>query len=85
MIKKLLEQLTDEELNDKIVVSVQPFNGKVDRFAYTKSVIPWWVYVIGGVLYLVIGVLVFMFIQKSTKSRRTEEELIIEEQLEHLM
>ena len=70
-----------EELNDKIAVSVQPFNGKVDDFLTPKSAIPWWIYVIGGVLILIIGILVFMFIRNRRKAEELEEELIMEEQL----
>ena len=36
---------------------------------------------IGGVLLLIIGILVFMFIRNRRKAEELEEELIIEEQL----
>lgn len=69
-----------EELNDKIAVSVQPFNGKVDDFATPKSAIPWWIYAIGGVVILIIGIVVFMFIRNRRKAEELEE-LLMEEQL----
>lgn len=73
--------LTDEEVNQKIVVSVQPFNGK-DAAAKETSIIPWWIWVIGGILVAVIVLLVF-FILRAKKRRESEEELnIIEEQEE---
>ncbi len=50
-------------------------------FATPKSAIPWWIYVIGGVLLLIIGILVFMFIRNRRKAEELEEELIMEEQL----
>ncbi len=74
-------ELSDEDLNDKIVVSVQPFNGKANDFADSKNVIPWWVYVIGGVLLVVIAVLVFLFIRNRRRERDMEEEMIIDEQV----
>ncbi|WP_018392344.1 flagellar basal-body MS-ring/collar protein FliF [Bacillus sp. 37MA] len=69
--------LTDQALEGKIAVSVQPFNGKVTFEEETSSTIPWWVYVIGGVLLLIIGVLVFMMVRR----RRVEEEEEFEEEL----
>lgn len=78
--KEAAGELTDVELNEKIAVSVQPFNGKNIDLGITTSIIPWWVYVVGGVLLLIIGVLVFMFI----RNRRAEvlETEVIEEQQE---
>lgn len=76
--KEAAGELTPEEIQDKIVVSVHEFNGKTVEFEETGINIPWWIYVIGGVLLLVIIVLVVLFI----RSRRVEEqeELSLEEQ-----
>lgn len=71
----------ENTLDDKIIVSVQPFTGKVDPFAVTKSVIPLWVYIVGTALLLIIGVLIFMFFRSKRKAKELEEETIIEEQL----
>jgi flagellar M-ring protein FliF len=71
----------EETLDDKVIVSVQPFNGNADPFAITKSEIPLWVYIVGAVLLLIIGVLIFMFIRSKRKAQQLEEETIIEEQL----
>lgn len=65
-------KLTDEVIDQKISVSVQPFEGKVSFDEETKSSIPWWVYVIGGVLAAVIGLFVFLFIR--AKRNKWEEE-----------
>ncbi|KQL35512.1 MULTISPECIES: flagellar basal-body MS-ring/collar protein FliF [Bacillaceae] len=80
--KDEVEQLTEEQLQEKIVVSVQPFNGKATTVAATDSMIPWWVYVIGGILLAAI-ILLIVFI---LRSRRNEEEelVILEEQREEL-
>lgn len=74
------EELTDEDIQNKISVSVQPFNGKVKFNEGTKSVIPWWVYVIGGVLVLVIALLIFLMIRARKKRKEEEEELLLEEE-----
>jgi flagellar M-ring protein FliF len=79
--KEAAGALTMEELDDKIAVSVQPFNGKVADISTPQSAIPWWVYVIGGVLLLIIGILLFMFFRNRQKATELEEEQIMEEQL----
>lgn len=78
--KDSVGELTEDQLNEKIVVSVQPFNGKTMNTAANEPIIPWWVYVVGGILIVVIILLVFgMF--RSRKS--TQEDLsVLEEQKE---
>lgn len=71
----------EETLDDKVIVSVQPFNGNADQFATTKSVIPLWVYIVGAALILIIIVLIIIFFRSKRKARELEEEIIIEEQL----
>lgn len=73
-------ELTDEAIQEKIVVSVQPFNGKPQFDTEPQTVIPWWVYLIGGILLLVIGLLIFLFI-RARKKRELEDEL--EEMMEN--
>ena len=75
------EMLNDEEINNKIALSVQPFNGKVEFESEQKSVIPMWIYIVGGILLLVIIILLILFL----RSRRTveyEEEEDIDEYME---
>ena len=62
-------QLTDQDINQKIAVSVQPFKGKVSFDNQTTTKIPWWIYLIVGVLIAIIGVLVFVFI-RARRNRR---------------
>lgn len=64
--------MTEDALEDKVVVSVQPFNGKVDVTAEAKPFLPWWTYVIGGVLLVVILLLV-LFLLRSRKKAQAEE------------
>ena len=75
-----MEELTDADIEDKIAVSIQPFNGQMADFEQEGGLqsIPWWVYAVGGVLILIIGGLVFMFFRK----KKQEEEAAAEEALE---
>lgn len=79
------QNLTQEEIDNRIVVVTgQQFYGKADAEADTKGVIPWWVWVIGGVLLVAIGLLVF-FILRSRKQKQKQQELEILEQQEDLI
>lgn len=68
------ENLSDEAIEDKIVVSVQPFKGKVTFPDETEEKIPVWIYVVGGVLIAIIALLLFLFM-KARRKRQEEEEL----------
>ncbi|RJS62184.1 flagellar basal-body MS-ring/collar protein FliF [Bacillus sp. PK3_68] len=69
------QELTDQDLEGKISVSVQPFKGKATFTEEKQSSIPWWVYAVGAVLLVIIGVLVFLIL----RGRRQEEEEFEEE------
>lgn len=73
--------LTENDLNDRIVVSVHPFNGKDMAMTTVTERIPLWVYIVAGILLLVIIGLVILFIRNRNR-RREEEELEVEEALE---
>lgn len=73
------EELTEEQINQKIAVSVQPFNGKVEFDQQQESALPLWVYIVGGVLALVIIILIILFIRSRRKDEYEEE--IIEDQI----
>lgn len=77
-------ELTEEQLAEKIAVSIQPIRGKQADFDAERTIIPWWVYVVGGVLVLVIIVLVILYIRKRRKDEALalEEARALEEQLE---
>jgi len=69
--------LTDEDLQNKIAVSVQQFNGKATTTETVSAGIPWWVYAVGGVLLAVIGLLIFLVIRaRKKKAAEPEEEII---------
>ncbi|AMM92457.1 flagellar M-ring protein FliF [Peribacillus simplex] len=74
------EELTDEELNNKIAISVQPFNGKMTLpIEETSPLLPIWAYIVGGVLILAIIILLILFF-RSRKPVELEEEYVVEEE-----
>lgn len=79
--KEAAGELTPEEVQDKIVVSVHEFNGRTADFGETTPVIPWWVYVVGGVLLLVIIGFIFLFI-RNRKAEELEELEVVQESIE---
>ncbi|WP_210363816.1 flagellar basal-body MS-ring/collar protein FliF [Bacillus sp. REN3] len=81
--KKTLEnELTDEAIEDKVVVSVQPFNGKVTFDNKTAEKLPWWIYLVGGLLLAAIIILIILFIRQRRKD--DEEEIVMEENTEQI-
>lgn len=78
-----VEPLTEEEIANKIVVSVQQFDGK-QQFAETEaaSVIPMWVYIVAGILLIAIIILLILLIRKKRQENEEydkDEDLIIQE------
>ncbi|MBS4207627.1 flagellar basal-body MS-ring/collar protein FliF [Bacillus sp. FJAT-50079] len=69
--------ISDEAIRNKVVVSVQPFSGKPEVTNVPAIALPWWVYVVGGLLVVVIALLVFLVI-KGRKGKQ-DEEVAIEE------
>ncbi|MBB6443840.1 flagellar basal-body MS-ring/collar protein FliF [Bacillus benzoevorans] len=69
-------QLTDEDIKQKIAITVQPFNGKMalDNQA-DSSAVPWWLYAIGGAVIAVLGVLAFMWLRSRRKYVEEDEEV----------
>jgi len=69
-------EISDEDLQNKIAVSVQKFNGKTEADTQNaSSTIPWWIYVVGGVLLAIIALLIFLFIRTRKKQVPAEEEM----------
>ncbi|KMJ58636.1 flagellar M-ring protein FliF [Bacillus sp. LL01] len=67
-------------IDEKIVVSVQQFNGKVDMEEMKESIIPTWVYVAAGILLAVILLLLFLLLRRGKKDEEEEEEVLVEEE-----
>lgn len=85
--KSSVGELTDEQLGEKVVVSVQQLQGMPDTEQEPTTVIPWWVYVIAGIFVVAI-ILLVVYILRSRKKKQEEaeqamldaqEELIIDE------
>jgi len=74
-------QLTNNDIQNKIAVSVQPFYGKVKFNDQKQPLLPWWAYLIGAILLLIIGLLVF-FLIRSRMAREEELEELEDELLE---
>jgi flagellar M-ring protein FliF len=56
------EEITDEEIENKVVVSVQPFNGKAfEDETKPAAKLPWWAFVVLAVLIAVIAALIFLW------------------------
>ncbi len=69
------EPLTQEQLEEKVVVSVQPFDGKQQLAeAEATPVIPIWMYIVGGVLLLAIIVLIILLVRKKKQENEELEE-----------
>lgn len=81
--KKQNPELTDEAINQKIAVSIQPFAGKTTFDEKTTSAIPWWIYAVGGGLVAIIALLVFLFLRARRKRDDSMDENI-EEILQHI-
>lgn len=78
--KEAAGPLTEADVNEKIVVSVQPFSVSEADLEEPKTTIPWWLYAIGGVLVLIIGILIFVAIRNRRSVEEIEETVTVNEQ-----
>lgn len=73
--KKANTELTDEEISQKIAITVQPFNGKIPLDNQVElAATSWWVYAIGGALLAGIGIVAFMWFRSRRKGLDKAEE-----------
>ncbi len=70
--------ISDEAIQNKVIVSVNPFNGKTEMEPTSTSKLPWWIYVVGGLLLAIIGLLTF-FVIRTRSVEVEEEEILIDE------
>lgn len=80
----IVNELTEEQISERIVVLAQPFYGKETLETDGQPFIPWWVWVIGGVLLVAIALLVF-YVLRSRKQKQEEEEAYIIEQQQDII
>lgn len=77
--KEAAGELTDDDIKDKIVVSVQPFYGADAQSTSQTPTIPWWVWVVGGILVAAILLLViFIFRSNKRKNQITVDDVFEE-------
>lgn len=67
--------LTEDDIQDRIVVSVQPFNGKVTFGDEPGTVIPWWVYVLIAVVIILLIVIILLMIRSRKNKLEDMEEM----------
>jgi flagellar M-ring protein FliF len=68
------QTLTDQDINNRVVVSVQKFNGKT-MFAEPKQTIPMWVYIAGGAALVLLIVLAVLLWRQRREEEEEEEEM----------
>ncbi|HWL26860.1 MAG TPA: flagellar basal-body MS-ring/collar protein FliF [Ureibacillus sp.] len=79
--KEAAGDLSEDQIQEKIVVSVQPFYGnEATQVEDVEPVIPWWVWVIGGILVVVIILLVVSLLTSRKRKAEAEEIVVFEEQ-----
>jgi flagellar M-ring protein FliF len=77
--KQYGQTLTDQDIQNRIVVSVQEFNGK-PTFTEPKPTIPMWVYIVGGIgLVLLIALLILLWRRRKEEEEVEEEEGVLEQ------
>lgn len=80
--KEVVDQLTAQQINDKVFVSAHNFEGKV-MFDEPKSAISFWYYIVGGLILLIV-LLIFLLIRKNKIEEvvEAEETQVLESQAE---
>ncbi|KHF39782.1 flagellar basal-body MS-ring/collar protein FliF [Halalkalibacter okhensis] len=74
------EELTQDAINEKIYVSSQPFDGKLEFEQQPIQAIPTWMYIVGGILVAVILLLLFLLVKKR---KEVEEEVVEQEEIRY--
>lgn len=79
-------ELTEESISDKIVVTAQPFNGKIQFEDKVETGLPDWVFIVGGVLIalILLSVVLFLLSRRKHKSVGENETLLEEMNLQDL-
>lgn len=71
--------VSDAALQNKVSISVQPFNGKVQFEPIPTTTLPWYIFVVGGVLLAIILILIILIL-RNRKPEVLEEEISVEEE-----
>lgn len=70
--KEVVDQLTPEQISEKVFVSQQIFNGKIVFDEVAETGIPMWYYVVGALLIFII-LLIFLLARKNKKVEFVDE------------
>jgi flagellar M-ring protein FliF len=66
--------LTNQDIKNKVAVSIAPFNGGIDSTAQNSTTsIPWWIYAVGGVLIAALAALLFLFLRSRKQNNMVED------------
>lgn len=78
------QNLSKQQISDKIFVSAMPFQGKAAETAKSKGSIPMWIYIACGILLVVIIVLIFLLLRKKKDEEEERDELPFENDMIHI-
>ncbi len=73
--KEVVDQLTPEQINEKVFVSAHSFDGKIVFDDVIETEVPIWYYIVGA-LGLLIILLIFLLVRKSKKEEVVEETAV---------
>ena len=73
--KEVVDQLTPEQINEKVFVSAHSFDGKIVFDDVMETEVPIWYYIVGA-LGLLIILLIFLLVRKSKKEEVVEETAV---------
>lgn len=68
-------ELTQDQIAERVAVSVSQFKGNNAALAQPETTIPLWMYIAGGALLLIIIILVFLLLRKRRPEEITVEDL----------
>jgi len=71
--------LTEEDIQERISVSVHEFNGKTEVAQQETKYIPWWIYAIGALMLLALIIVLILYIRNRRKQQMEEERRLLEE------
>ncbi|WP_100404485.1 flagellar basal-body MS-ring/collar protein FliF [Bacillus solitudinis] len=75
-------ELPQDVINQKIFVSSQPFEGKLELDLNPQTVLPAWLYIVGGILIALILLLLILLFRK--RKQEQEKELVVEKLIEEI-
>lgn len=73
-------EMTAQDIQNKIYVATQQFQGKEAQPEQEATKIPWWIYVVGALLLVFIIILVILLVRKNKKKEEIEELSIFEQE-----